>query len=43
MDWNNDALYNRLPVTLEFAGDLARIVKNMPDLSARPYSIRLFM
>ncbi len=43
MDCNNDALYDRLPVTLRFASELAQFAKVMPDLSARPYSIRLFM
>jgi hypothetical protein len=43
MDWNNDGPYDRLPVTLNFAGTLAQIVKRMPRLEARPYPVRLFM
>jgi hypothetical protein len=43
MDWNNDALYNRLPVTKSFASVLADTLKRMPTLAARPYSFRLFM
>ena len=43
MNWNNDALYDRLPVTLGYAQVLARTVKRMPRLAARPYPFRLFM
>ena len=43
MDWNNDSLYDRLPVTLGFAKVLARVVKRMPNLSPRPYQFRFFM
>jgi hypothetical protein len=43
MDWNNDGPYDRLPVTLNFAGTLATIVKQMPKLEPRSYPIRLFM
>ena len=43
MDWNNDALYDRMPVTVTFAQRLARVAKNMPDLTAQPYPLRLFM
>ncbi len=43
MDWNNDGTYDRLPVTLNFAGTLAIIVKQMPKLEPRSYPIRLFM
>lgn len=43
MDWNNDGPYDRLPVTLNFAGTLATIVKRMPRLEARSYPVRLFM
>jgi len=43
MDWNNDALYDRLPVTMGFAKVLARVVKRIPNLSARPYQFRFFM
>lgn len=43
MDWNNDALYNRLPVTLGYAGVLAGVVKRMRTLSPMPYQFRFFM
>lgn len=43
MDWNNDYLYNRLPVTLSYAKVLARTIKRMPSLSKQPYQFRLFM
>lgn len=43
MDWNNDGPYDRMPVTLSFAGTLATIVKRMPKLEPRSYPVRLFM
>lgn len=43
MDWNNDSLYDRLPVTLSFASVLADTIKRMPSLSKRPYEFRFFM
>ena len=43
MDWNNDALYDRVPMTIEFASKLAKTIKCMPKLTARPYSIQFFM
>jgi hypothetical protein len=43
MDWNNDGPYDRLPVTLNFAGTLATIVKRMPKLRPQSYPVRLFM
>jgi argonaute-like protein implicated in RNA metabolism and viral defense len=43
MNWNNDSLYDRLPVTLEYASVLANTVTRMPTLAARPYPFRLFM
>jgi hypothetical protein len=43
MDWNNDSPYDRMPVTLNFAGTLASVVKQMPKLEPRSYPIRLFM
>lgn len=43
MDWNNDGPYDRLPVTVNFAGTLATIVKRMPKLEPHSYPIRLFM
>lgn len=43
MDWNNDGPYDRLPVTLNFAQTLAKIVARMPRLEPHSYPIRLFM
>jgi len=43
MDWNNDALYDVLPVTIGYAKVLARVVKRMPGLGSAPYQFRFFM
>lgn len=43
MDWNNDALYDPLPVTIGYAKVLARVVKRMPGLGTSPYQFRFFM
>ena len=43
MNWNNDGLYDRLPVTLGYAKILARTVKRMSELAPRPYQLRFFM
>ena len=43
MDWNNDALYNPVPVTLRYAKRLARTIANVPDLPREVYPYRLFM
>lgn len=43
MDWNNDALYDPLPVTVGYASVLARVVKRMPLLGSSPYQFRFFM
>lgn len=43
MDWNNDALYDPLPVTLEYAKILARVVRRMDVLGSAPYQFRFFM
>jgi hypothetical protein len=43
MDWNNDALYDPLPVTMGYAKVLAGVVKRMPGLGASPYQFRFFM
>lgn len=43
MNWNNDSLYDPLPVTMSFAKVLARVVKRMPDLGRKPYQFRFFM
>lgn len=43
MDWNNDNLYDQLPVTLGYAKVLARVVKRMQGLGSAPYQFRFFM
>jgi hypothetical protein len=43
MDWNNDALYDPLPVTIGYAKTLARVVKRMSGLGTAPYQFRFFM
>lgn len=43
MDWNNDALYDPLPVTIGYAKVLARVVKRMTGLGTAPYQFRFFM
>ena len=43
MDWNNDSLYDRLPVTLSYASVLARVLKRMPKLAHLEYQFRFFM
>jgi hypothetical protein len=43
MNWNNDALYDPLPVTMSYAKVLARVVKRMPILGSAPYQFRFFM
>ena len=43
MNWNNDSLYDPLPVTMGFASVLAGVVKRMDDLQDIPYQFRFFM
>jgi len=43
MNWNNDSLYDRLPVTLGYAKVLARTLKRMPNIAPKPYEFRFFM
>lgn len=43
MNWNNDALYDQLPVTLSYAHILARVIKRMSGLGSAPYQFRYFM
>ncbi len=43
MNWNNDSLYDNLPVTLSYAKVLARVIKRMPSLKRTPYQFRFFM
>ena len=43
MNWNNDSLYDPLPVTLSYAKVLARVVKRISNLGSKPYQFRFFM
>jgi hypothetical protein len=43
MNWNNDALYDPLPMTMSYAKVLARVVKRMTGLGSTPYQFRFFM
>ncbi len=43
MNWNHDALYDRLPVTLGYAQSLATTLKRMNKLVNKPYEFRYFM
>ena len=44
MNWNNDSLYDPLPVTMGFASVLAGVVKRIDDLrDIIPYQFRFFM
>ena len=43
MNWNNDALYDPLPVTIGYAKVLSRVIKRMPSLRRTPYQVRFFM
>ncbi|MCY3557088.1 MAG: nuclease PIN [Chloroflexi bacterium] len=43
IDWNNDALYGALPVTIKYAQVLAGVVKHVPTLPEIPFDYRLFM
>lgn len=43
MDWNNDALYDPVPVSIRYSQKLARTIANVPDLPGKTYPYRLFM
>ena len=43
MDWNNDALYDPVPVTIKYSQRLARTIANVPNLPGKMYPYRLFM
>ena len=43
MNWNNDSLYDRLPVTMAYAHVLAQVVKRMPRFPSQTYQFRFFM
>ncbi len=43
MDWNNDALYDPVPVTIRYSQRLARTIANVPELPGTTYPYRMFM
>jgi hypothetical protein len=43
MDWNNDALYGQVPVTIEYSSVLAGVISHAPGLLDGVYPYRLFM
>lgn len=43
MDWNNDALYDPLPVTIKYSQTLARVIGHTSGLPDAAYPYRLFM
>ena len=43
MDWNNNTLYKKLPVTLVYSGVFASILQQNPNLVDRVYDFRSFM
>jgi hypothetical protein len=43
MDWNNDALYDPVPVTVRYSQRLARTIAHVPNLPRNEYPYRLFM
>ncbi len=43
MDWNNDALYDPVPVTIRYSQRLARTIANVPSLPGKSYPYRHFM
>jgi len=43
MDWNNDALYDPLPVTIRYSQTLARVIGHTRGLADAAYPYRLFM
>lgn len=43
MDWNNDALYDPVPVSIRYSQRLARTIANVQDLPRSVYPYRLFM
>lgn len=43
MDWNNDALYDPLPVTIKYSQTLARVIGHTSNFPDAVYPYRLFM
>jgi hypothetical protein len=43
MDWNNNTLYKKLPVTLVYSKTFADIIQQNPDIVDDVYDFRMFM
>ncbi|WP_266367802.1 argonaute/piwi family protein [Tellurirhabdus rosea] len=43
MNWNHDAYYDRLPVTLAYASTLANTLRSLPSASSNLYQFKYFM
>jgi hypothetical protein len=43
MDWNNNTLYKKLPVTLVYSGAFANIIQQNPNMVDTVYDFRNFM
>lgn len=43
MDWNNNTLYKKLPVTMVYSGRFAEIVQQNPELVDQVFDFRCFM
>jgi hypothetical protein len=43
MDWNNNTLYKKLPVTLEYSQRFAKIIQQNPDMVNDVFDFRNFM
>lgn len=43
MDWNNNTLYKKLPVTIEYSQRFARVIQQNPQLVDDLFDFRLFM
>lgn len=43
MDWNNNTLYKKLPVTMVYSGRFAEIIQQNPELVDQVFDFRCFM
>jgi hypothetical protein len=43
MDWNNNTLYKKLPVTLVYSAHFASIIQQNPNIVDNVYDFRNFM
>jgi argonaute-like protein implicated in RNA metabolism and viral defense len=43
MDWNNNTLYKKLPITLEYSQRFAKIIQQNPNLVDAEFDFRNFM